>query len=98
MKILAKGPGDTFIITATDDELSNLLGFHSGYNRRRSTGSTLNIGDDIKVAPMFRQLYDLSSKKKELEAMRGALMASAELLNIDYPIVEAQPEKGGSSS
>lgn len=92
MKILAADKrNETFIISATASELANLVGYYSDYQMARESKS-LEVGDEIQVAKMFQQLYDLTSKKRELEDIRGKLVSAAKLLELEAPVVTCKPD------
>lgn len=79
MKIIAK-TNSQFVITASHDEVANLIGYYSAYQ-----GVLPKEGDDIKVNDMYKQLY-------KLRRLRGTISAiSTEAKNLLEVIEEHNP-------
>lgn len=82
MKIIGK-TNYGFILEASNDEAANLIGYHSQYQNKR----TLEVGQEINIADMYRQLYDLSNAQDELTKCSEALKRAATLVkNNPLPI------------
>jgi hypothetical protein len=101
MKIIGTGHDGHYIVDINEDELSNLVGYHSNYARKNDhCGSSIyqgpmipfNIGTEIKVSGMYRQLYDLSNNQKTLKQTAETLRTVANLLELQNPVVEALTE------
>lgn len=85
MKIIASTKGG-FLLEATSTEIANLIGYYteydSGFNRRE-----LQIGDELKISEMFRQLYSLSKNLPLLSKTAAEFRNLAELLEVKDPIL-----------
>lgn len=88
MRIIGKTTNG-FILDAHADELDNLTGYYSayhapsgGYNREK-----FNLGDNIRIADMYQQLYRLSSLSSQVDQAKKTLTAAIELFSIVDPIV-----------
>lgn len=91
MKIIGQGHpgGDLWILTASDAEIANLLGYSSiyvnGFKR-----DNIKVGVIIKIDAMFSQLYRLAANQAELADLAKRLRAYADLLACESPIVPAE--------
>lgn len=85
MKIIGKTETG-FILSASEDEVCNLVGYYSKY----SSEPKLQIGANIEVAKMYRHLYSLGNEKTEIASMAAKLRAAADLIGtLPDPIAEA---------
>ncbi len=75
---------DGYMITATRDEVANLLGFYFG---GQEGCPRIAPGDEIETAGMFHQLYDLARKKDSLTDVAKELRTVAALLEARNPII-----------
>jgi hypothetical protein len=80
-----------FILEATNDEVANLIGFHSSYSdgfpRKIESGTVIN------VSPMYRHLYALSAAERSLADMASKLRTAADLVGtLPDPLTPA-PDK-----
>jgi hypothetical protein len=82
MKVVGK-TDNGYIFQASADEVMNLIGFYSAYDK---TAPQLKIGDEITVAALYRQLYDLKSAVRDVRNLQGKLRIAADLLELPDPI------------
>jgi len=78
---------DRFIIEATRDEASNLVGYCSRYNHGTQP---LQVGDEIRVAAMFKQLYELREIDRRLSDARLQILRAAAALEQVVPVIPAK--------
>lgn len=79
-----------FVLTASQDEVANLVGYHSRYSGG-SAIQKLKPGNEIKIAGMFRHLYDLGSAKADIAATAAKLRVAADLIDtLPDPISAAE--------
>ena len=98
MKIIG-GTESGFILEATKDEVANLAGYYS-YNHAPDKGyhkDAFNIGDQVNVDAMYRQLYSLARLGDQVESTKKTLEAAIQLLTIVDPVirkvVDMQPDE-----
>lgn len=84
MKVVGR-TREGFILTATQNELANLLGYYYG---GADGCPALDSLDEIKVSEMYDQLYRLASKKDALSKVAGDLEELANLLRMHEPVVQ----------
>lgn len=95
MKIIGKTENE-FILTASKEEIANLIGYYNDYhlpNRRYNHGGyeKLMIGDEIKVAAMFRHLHSLQSAGSDIAAVVAKIRTAADLLEtLPDPVTEVK--------
>lgn len=87
MTIIGKTSESGLLLSATEDEVAQLIGFYGKY----SDGAHLYLkpGTEIKVSEMFRKLYALASQKKELEEAAAKLRCCADVITLTSPLIEA---------
>jgi hypothetical protein len=101
MKIIAN-VGDGYLVEATADDLSNLMGFSSNYRREDTKDGNgnyyrrLKIGDNIPIHAMFDRLFRMANLEKELVEVSAKLKAASDFVNTALPVVghinsEAKP-------
>jgi len=78
-----------FMIEASKDEIGQLTGYHSIYDRERKE-RPLRIGDVINVSGMFNYLYDLGDARAKLKRVSTELRELAQKVDVVAPII---PEK-----
>lgn len=97
MKIIGKAERGVFILRANEDEIAQLIGYRSEYERRDdSRRYELVVGDEICVTAMFSRLYSLEARKGELERLAKQLRAQADLLESVEPVIAAATAEGSS--
>lgn len=77
---------DGYIISATKDEVANLVGYYGKYTDGFSS-MNLKVGCQIKISEMYNQLRNLSFKEEELEEVRKILSGVINNLNTIDPII-----------
>lgn len=86
MKIIGD-TGKGYIIEATHEEVSNLIGYSSryanGYERPY-------VGDTIQISKMFHQLHDLENNRPKLRKTVETLRGIADLLEPVIPVIEKE--------
>ncbi len=90
MKVIGTA-GEGYILSATRDEVANLIGYFSGYDVKQ-----LQVGDNIRIGSMYHQLRNLQNKRAELENIQKTLRMTADLLTAVQPLipaVTAEPDK-----
>jgi len=92
MKIIGESK-TRFILEANQDEVYNLIGYYSRY-RGHDDGTRLRVGDQIKVAEIYMQLY---SSKQNDDRKKAAMVALKGIINsleeIDPVLETGTPEK-----
>lgn len=76
-----------YILDATKEEVANLIGFYSAYEkdfRKKSIG----IGSEINISGMYKQLYGLAVKHDDIEKAKDNLKRCIELLDIVNPMID----------
>lgn len=92
MKIIGE-TSDGYILTASKDEISNLIGYYSAYSNKYE--NKVFIGSVINVADMYKKLYDLDRNKDELEKTAKTLRTLADMLDVVDPIFRKATEDIG---
>ena len=90
MKIIGIGNGG-YIIETTSEELANLIGWHSLWDTEESR-RRLQVGDEVHIHDMYKQLYDLAKNSETLTKVAAELVKYANLLKRVEPITVATPE------
>lgn len=83
MKIIGETK-DSFILTATRNEVANLIG-HYWYG---SDCPRLSPGAEIKVAAMYQHLTSLAANKNTIAQAARSLRGLADLMEVHSPVVE----------
>ena len=88
MKVIGTTTGG-FILTASDNEIANLIGYYSGYTVKSKFNKreVVNVGDDIRVHAMYESLSELAGKVKTMEQVRASLRAVAASMEIVDPLL-----------
>lgn len=93
MKIIATIK-EGYLIEASDDELSNLMGYSSNYRRkdtRNSRGEFLRefqIGDNLPIHKMYEHLFRMANLEKELMEISAKLKAASDFVDTSLPTVQ----------
>lgn len=92
MKIIGEAEGGAMLISATKDELANLVGF---YYAGSAACPDFKPGMKIEIAGMFNQLHELGRKKEMLGKLAAELRILASHMELRNPIVAeaTQPAK-----
>jgi hypothetical protein len=91
MKIIG-GSRTTFIVEMTHDELANLCGY---YSKHSDSFRMPDVGHEICVSAMFKQLYKLAEHKKTVEGIVKSLRDTANTLEPVVPFIETIAKKEG---
>lgn len=97
MKIIAEAKGG-FLIEATADELSNLMGYASDFYRtydRREGNEKFRIGDKIPIKKMYDRLYGMANMSKELTEISAKLRAASDFVNTALPTIQRVNKSDG---
>jgi hypothetical protein len=81
---------DGYILDASNNEVANLIGYHSDYHMRAETKKTISVGDNIQISVMYQQLYNLKNNEPKLKDTVKMLRGLADSLEPVCPIIEAQ--------
>ena len=78
-----------FLLEATDNEIANLVGYYSAYTIKSKFNKreVVEVGDQIKVAEMYKSFDELVSKVKTMEQIRASLRAVAASMEIVDPLL-----------
>jgi len=88
MKVLGK-TCDGFILQATESELGKLLGYaYSG----DVSDELRKSGAEVKISPMFDQLYGLAKGRGKIKEAEKLLREYADLLAVVKPIEITVPK------
>lgn len=87
MKIIGKTSENGLLLSATEDEVANLIGYYGKYSE--DAQSHLKPGTDIHISEIFKTLYYMSTRKRELEEAAAKLRCCADAITLTCPVVEA---------
>jgi hypothetical protein len=92
MKVVATIGSNYLMVEISRDELANLIGF---YYPSAAPKPSFEVGGQIKVSDMYRQLYKLRDAQRELKAASQTLHSIANLMLVADPLLQAvvDPEK-----
>ena len=78
-----------FLLDASDDEIANLIGYHSAYTVKSKflKREVVNVGDEIQIGEMYKSLTELVGKVKTMEQIRASLLAVAASMEIVDPLL-----------
>lgn len=85
-----------WLLDATGEETSNLMGYRGNYERRerdKSTGYDLKVGDAIPIGAMFDRLYRMANMERELTEISAKLKAASDFVNTALPTIQRVSEK-----
>ena len=90
MEIIGTSLRETIILTATRDEIANLIGY---YYPGSDGCPRLDVGLKIKVSEMYHRLRSLADRKDTVASAAKMLRAYADMLELVPPIEleEAKP-------
>lgn len=84
MKIVAN-TNFGFLVEMSYEEVANIKGYYSSYENREKQ-RRLTIGDEIKIAEMYKQLYALDNDKAKIHEYANQIKTLTEaLLQIPVP-------------
>lgn len=94
MKIIAKGIRnknceDTYLLSCTETELANLLGY---YYKGDNGCPVFNIGSEIKISDMYHQLYSLKFHTRDVEEIENHLMNMLKGIRMVEPMIKSIEE------
>lgn len=87
MKIIGRTK-EGYILDASSDEIANLVGYYGKYFLEKKVH--LNIGDEINISQMYKQLYDLSRKHEEIENAKEKLSECIKYMDEIAPVIEVK--------
>jgi hypothetical protein len=73
-----------WILTATNEEIANFIGFYSSYDRNFSRPK---IGDEVLVSAVYEQLKGFARAKQQLDKFAAELRNIADALEIKSPLL-----------
>ena len=76
-----------YMLDATKEEIANLIGFYSTYGEEYRKKS-IEIGSEINVSGMYKQLYGLAGKYNDIKRAKDNLKQCIELLDIVNPLID----------
>jgi RNA polymerase-interacting CarD/CdnL/TRCF family regulator len=92
MKIIGTTKGG-FILEASENELANLTGYYSEYQRRdKAAEKELKVGDTIMVSEMYHRLYVIARRRGEIKTAQKMLLDAASELELVDPIIAASED------
>ena len=86
MKIIAT-TSSGYLIEASGDELSNLMGYRNDGYRRADYRSDFAISHVIPIHKMFDRLYRMANLEKELTEISAKLKAASDFVNTALPTI-----------
>ena len=92
MKIIGMSDS-SYIIEASKDEVANLIGYSSDYDRRNK-GRELRVGENVCVSQMFEYLYKLGDGRRKLKEAAENLRAIAASVELVSPLIPLKKEEG----
>jgi hypothetical protein len=89
MKIIGETENG-FIVETDKNELSNLVGYQTDFERTYNTNQrrSFKIGDKIQINAMFDRLYRMANKEKELMEISAKLKAAADFVDAALPTIK----------
>ena len=87
MKIIGKTKNN-FLLEANDYELGRLVGYYNVNDARRTGHINLDIGDEIQIDEMYKQLYGLSRQKERVEIVINTLQTTIQNLTLVPPVLK----------
>lgn len=92
MKIIGKAQGVDLLISATEDEVARLIGYHNAWyaNKGQIGRGRIEIGPglEITVNQMFLRLNAQAEIPEKVATAQKMLRESAELLGLVAPILQ----------
>ena len=85
MKIIGRTK-EGYILDASADEIANLVGYYGKYSLDKKV--QLNIGDEINISQMYKQLYNLSRKHEEIESAKEKLAECIKYMDEIEPVID----------
>ena len=82
-----------YILTATAEEIANLMGYR--YSGKEVSEKLNQSGAVIPISAMYKRLYDMSNKEKELMEISAKLKAAADFCDTALPVIKAINRKEG---
>jgi len=76
---------DGFVVTATNSEMANLIGYY--YDSAESKVGSMKTGDVINIHAMYKQLYALSGARKKITEAQKSLREMADSLERVAPVI-----------
>ena len=90
MKIIGK-TAEGYILESSADELAEFIGFYSHWQMEK--GTRLEVGMEIQVHKMYKQLNALAGNQKALASMAAQIRNVADLLEVHDPVISAVAEE-----
>ena len=93
MKIIAEGAG-FFLAKMTADEVAQIEGYRSAYQREQDRAGRVKIGLEIDVTAWREAAEHVSGERERLERLRGELTREVERLDrvleaVGAPVLES---------
>ncbi len=90
MKVIGTTPKG-YMIEATREEIANLVGYSSNWNTV-TKAARINVGDEILIHEMYKQLYQLAKNHGKIGEIAEQLMKMSEQLVLLEPVKITVPE------
>lgn len=87
MKIIGETADKGLLLSASKDEVANLLGFYSEYSGREGMPD-LKPGLVIKINAMYKQLRELATAHQKALETIAVLRGLADVLEIKCPVIQ----------
>lgn len=85
MKIIGR-TNNGYILDASKDEVANLIGYYGSYSLDKNID--LNVGNEINIAQMYKQLYDLHHRHEEIDRAKVKLAECIKNMEDVLPVID----------
>jgi len=92
MKIIGKTEGKNLLLSATEDEVARLIGYHSAWYADRGQDGRARIsiepGLDIRINEMYSRLDAQAAIPAKVRAAQKVLIEASEMLGLIAPVLK----------